>query len=114
MFLAPYTFDSFFDNSFFNNLKTYSGTYRDTDSGLVVSLDLPGMKKDDISVEVESGYLMVSGKRKWGSETRAVERSYRLPEGLEAAKITAKYEDGVLEVTIPKMEEKKPKRILIQ
>ncbi len=95
---------------------------------LVVRADLPGMKKDDVHVDVEDGLLTIRGERREersGSEDGfyRTERSYGefyraipLPEGVDAEKCDARYEDGVLEVTMPmpKREERKGKRIRIR
>lgn len=83
------------------------------DGNLVVRADLPGLTKDDISIEAEDDVLMISGER--SDETRderddfyRSERTYgrffraiQLPEGVDADKIDASFKDGVLEVTIP-------------
>jgi HSP20 family protein len=83
------------------------------DGNLVVRADLPGLTKDDITIEAEDDVLMISGER--SDETRderddfyRSERTYgrffraiQLPEGVDADKIDASFKDGVLEVTIP-------------
>lgn len=83
------------------------------EGNLVVRADLPGLTKDDISIEAEDDVLMISGER--SDETRderddfyRSERTYgrffraiQLPEGVDADKIDASFKDGVLEVTIP-------------
>jgi HSP20 family protein len=80
---------------------------------LVVKADLPGLKKDDVEVSVDDGYLVVKGerreeKKKEEKEYFRSERTYGsfyrrvpLPEGVDANKISAKVHDGVLEVTVP-------------
>ena len=79
---------------------------------LLVRLDLPGMKKDDISVEVHRGILTISGirsavesresDRSWHEERSfgAFRRQIRLPKGADEASVTANYTDGVLEVAL--------------
>jgi HSP20 family protein len=99
--------------------------YEDKDS-FVVKADLPGMKKDDIDVSLEDGSLSISGERK-GEENldhAEVVRSERffgrfqrivaLPTPVNALQIKAHYQDGVLTVTLPKLEEAKPKQIDVQ
>jgi HSP20 family protein len=80
---------------------------------LVVKADLPGLKKGDVDVSVDNGYLVVKGERK--EEKKEEEKEYfrsectygsfyrrvPLPEGVDAGKITAKVHDGILEVTVP-------------
>jgi len=83
------------------------------DHQLVTKIDLPGLKKDDVKVEVDDGYLAISGERKSESEEKKDnvyrrERSfgnfYRavpLPEGVKLEDVKATFRDGVLEVSIP-------------
>jgi HSP20 family protein len=95
---------------------------KSTGDDMVVYAELPGMSKDDISVEVTDGVLTIKGERRAETEKSeegwlirersygAFERSLALPEGVEPDKITADYKDGVLEVHIPKaMAALKPK-----
>ena len=88
--------------------------------------ELPGFRKEDIGVEVADGILTVTAHQKSedksdnktnGSATtqeRRVSRAISLPENLDADKIQAAYENGVLTVTLPKREEVKPKQIAIE
>lgn len=81
---------------------------------MVVYAELPGMDKDDIDIEVTDGVLAIRGERKAESEKSddgwlirersfgSFERALTLPEGVDPDKITADYNDGVLEVHIPK------------
>lgn len=83
------------------------------DNQLVTRVDLPGMKKEDVIVEVEDGFLTLSGERK--KETKEEkdnvyreEREYGsfcrtvpLPKGVKAEDVNARFDNGVLEVTIP-------------
>jgi HSP20 family protein len=89
---------------------------------LVVKADLPGLKKGDVDVSVENGYLVVKGERK--EEKKEEEKEYfrsectygsfyrrlPLPDGVDTGKISAKVHDGILEVTVPlpATSEKKP------
>ena len=85
----------------------------------MVSLALPGMKKDDIKIAIEENKLVVSGERKAEERTETdkfhrVEmsygkfaRSFRLPKNINRDAIDAKFEDGMLNLTLPKMEEEK-------
>jgi HSP20 family protein len=94
----------------------------DKDS-FVVRTELPGLKREDIEVSLHDGVLVISGERKAegtqaGVETLRQERFYgkfqralTLPKPVAADKITAQYKDGVLSVTLPKVEEAKPKQI---
>jgi len=93
---------------------------------IVVKADLPGMKQEEIAVEVSDGVLTIKGERKRESETKEgktyrVERSYgsflrafALPAGVDAAKVNAAYRSGVLEVALPKLAEAKAKQIMVE
>jgi len=88
---------------------------------VVIQLDVPGCKLDDLSAEAVDGQLVVTGERAPGNDaTRRYRserwqgrfvRSFTLPQGVDGANIQADYEDGVLTVMLPKPEEAKPKRI---
>jgi HSP20 family protein len=92
---------------------------------LVLKADLPGLSEDDVNIEVRDNVLTVSGERKSEREHKRngyyrVERAFgrfarsmTLPEGVDADKIEASFDKGVLEVRIPKPEERKPRRISI-
>lgn len=83
------------------------------DDRLVVRADVPGIKPEEIKIEVRGGYLAVSGKHEETEEANdekyvrrerrpgAFSRTIALPDGVEAEKIEAKTHDGVLEVTVP-------------
>ena len=91
----------------------------------VLRADLPGMSEEDIKIELEDGTLTVSGERKAEHETGeegyyrverasgSFSRSLTLPKGVNADGVTAGFDRGVLEVRIPKPEERKPRRIEI-
>jgi HSP20 family protein len=88
-----------------------------------VRTELPGLKREDIEVALHDGALLISGERKVekveeGVEIHRQERYYgkfqralTLATPVAADKITAQYKDGVLTVTLPKIEEAKPKKI---
>ena len=91
----------------------------------LIRAELPGMKREDIKVEVKDGTLVLSGERKFekpadGVEYRHVERvtakfwrSFSLPETVKQDGIEATYKDGILEIRVPKAEEAKPRQIEI-
>src|SRR5436190_15332746 len=97
----------------------------ETDDHLVLRADLPGLDKDDVKIEVTDGVLTISGERKAEQEERtdgfyrverafgAFSRSMSLPEHVDAEKVTANFDKGVLEVRIPKPEEREPHRVQI-
>jgi HSP20 family protein len=97
----------------------------ETQEHFVLRADLPGMREEDVSIELEDSVLTISGERKAEHEDRqegyyrverafgAFSRSLTLPKGVDAGAVTAAFHDGVLEVRIPKPEERKPRRIAI-
>jgi HSP20 family protein len=97
-----------------------------TKDAVVLKFDLPGMKREDVLVEVEGRTLTVSGERKEEKEdthegyysrertTGRFSRSFMLPENVEESKIEAKFEDGVLIVKVPRSAEEKPRKISIK
>ena len=97
----------------------------ETDDHLLLRGDLPGMTEDDIEIEVKDSVLTVSGERKAENEERgegyhrverafgSFSRSLTLPQGVDADKVEANFDKGVLEVRIPKPAEAKPTRVQI-
>ena len=97
----------------------------ETENDLVLTFDLPGLNENDISVELDDNVLTVSGRRErkheeskdryYRFERRFGEfsRSVSLPAGVSEGDIQAGYENGVLEIRVPKPDEQKPKRIQI-
>ena len=94
----------------------------ETENEYVVLVDLPGVKAEDVSIELEHQVLTVSGARVPYStgQTKYSERPYgsfvrtlTLPKGVESDRIVADYQDGVLQVHVPKPAEVKPKKIAI-
>ena len=96
------------------------------DDHFVLKADLPGLSEEDVNIEFENGVLTISGERHEELEQKErgwyrVERSFgsfsrslTLPEGVNADSITASFNKGVLEVQIPKPEERKPRRIAVR
>ncbi|TDT41729.1 HSP20 family molecular chaperone IbpA [Halospina denitrificans] len=89
----------------------------ETDEGYELQLDLPGMKKDDIQVDLTDGLLTVSGERSDEREDErkgyyfsersygSVRRSFRVPNSVKLEDVKAQFSDGVLTLTMPKTEE---------
>jgi len=84
-----------------------------------VRAELPGVNRDDIHVEVVDGYLNLTAARKTPAadgkpeESFSFSRSVALNDAVQADRVSAAYENGVLTVTLPKREESKPKKITI-
>ncbi|HEY4302243.1 MAG TPA: Hsp20/alpha crystallin family protein [Candidatus Didemnitutus sp.] len=84
--------------------------YEDKENAYVRAA-LPGVARDDINVEIANGQLSLSASRKNGEETVKFSRSVALPEGAQADKVNATYENGMLTVTLPKQPEVQPRKI---
>lgn len=92
---------------------------------ILVHAELPGMKLEDLDIQFQDGVLTLRGERKFDSEVsernyHRIERAYgtfvrsfTLPRSVDAAGIQANYENGILEVAIPKREEARPRQIKI-
>lgn len=94
------------------------------DNNILVEAEMPGFKRDEISVTLESGILSITGERKAqdrkGQEHLTerrylkVARSFTLPTSIDESKIDAKLEEGVLKLRLPKTEAVKPHRIAVK
>ena len=135
-------FDDFFDDGFLNafggrnplfgkHAKNMMKTdVRETDSTYEIDVDLPGFKKDEINVNLEDGYLTISAQRneelddkdnegryiRQERATGSCARSFYVGKELEPKDISAKFENGILTLHLPKAEAKKlePKQTLIE
>jgi HSP20 family protein len=124
-------FDTFFANGRSNGADARSRRWvpamdlMETDDALVLKADLPGLERDDVSIEVKDNVLTVAGERKAEHSEKAdgfyrVERAFgsfarslTLPDGIDAEQVAASFDRGVLEVRIPKPAERKPHRVEI-
>lgn len=124
---APTSFSSLIDRFFNDSVVRYGGStpsfvpsvdVLEDEKGYDVQVAVPGMNKGDFKVDLEDNVLTISGERKMKRENRdngvrSVEtqygkfaRSFTLPEDVDSAKINAKYNNGILEIRIPKDEKK--------
>jgi HSP20 family protein len=97
----------------------------ETENDFVLRADLPGLSEEDVNIELEDNVLTVSGQRRSEHEERkegyyrverasgSFSRSLTLPEGVNAEAVQATFDRGVLEVRIPKPEERKPRKVAI-
>ena len=127
-------FDEFFDDDFpmipmrsirnplyGKNAKNLMKTdVRETDNTYELDIDLPGFKKDEVQLDLKDGYLTISAakgldkdpedkKRKYTPQARhagACSRSFFVGEGIEPRDVSAKFEDGILRVSLPKQVKK--------
>jgi HSP20 family protein len=97
----------------------------ETDEDFVLRADLPGLTEKDVHIELEDNVLTISGERKAEHEERkegyyrverssgTFSRSLTLPEGVNPEAVKASFDRGVLEVRVPKPEERKPRKVAI-
>lgn len=113
------------EDSLFQGAWTPAIDVHDSKDNIVVRADLPGMKKDNIEVSIQDGVLVIRGEKKEETERKeknavrterfygSFHRAVSLPTAVDDAKVKASYKNGVLELTLPKKEEAKPKQIKI-
>jgi len=125
-------FDNFFrgdrtpEESTSLSLWTPAVDIEEREDAYSVKVELPGVSKEDVKITLESNTLTIRGDKKQEKEEKGknyhrVERSYgsfqrsfALPSTVKAEKIDASYKDGILEITLPKAEEAKPKQIEVK
>ncbi|MEK2647039.1 Hsp20/alpha crystallin family protein [Bdellovibrio sp. BCCA] len=96
--------------------RTYSPAYEITEGEnyYLISADLPGVKKEDIKIEMNENVLTISGERKRDNKTASFKRSFSVPNTVDFEKIEANHEDGVLSIQLPKAAAMKARTIEIQ
>jgi HSP20 family protein len=119
-------FDRLLGRAYSRNAWVPALDVRETDDNFELTLDLPGIDPDDVSVNYEDGMLTVSGKRDFSEERQGetwhrIERSFgtfarsvRLPRTADAEKIEARFDKGVLTISVPKAETAKPRQIEVR
>ena len=95
----------------------------ENDNEILLHTDMPGVVKDDISVNIDNGKLFLSGLRKLKTKGAAIweefgeveyRRTFSVPQTIDVAKVNAELKDGVLRLHLPKSEAAKPKQIEIK
>ena len=99
----------------------------ETTDEVLCHLEVPGMTADDIDIRVQDNMLVVSGEKKASTEEQKeggfrsierrygrFERSFTLPRSIDTANVTARHENGVLTIVLPKAEASKPRRVEIE
>ena len=126
--------DQFFRNPFFGQQAMNSlfdlGSFFGTTAGVQLATDVfedadnfyarfevPGVKKEDVKLDLNNGLLSVTVEKREktedGEQARSATRSLSVPESVAPDKVSAKLEDGVLTVTLPKQEDRKPRTIQV-
>jgi HSP20 family protein len=95
------------------------------DEALFITAELPGMKKDEIELQIENGVLTIRGEKKEQKEKKTprmhvfertygvFERAFALPQSVDLEKVKAEFENGVLTVTVPKLTHEKGRKLPI-
>ena len=127
----PNLINEFFNDDFFmggrlmENSVVPSANVKENSKGFVIELSAPGFNKKDINIEVDDKMLKIYSEIKNDVENKdetiikrefhynSFERSFQLPENVNAEKIKANYNDGILSIEIPKMEKEEKKKRLI-
>lgn len=98
----------------------------ETDEAVILKAELAGLNKSDVTIEVKDSTLVLRGERKFEKDIKEenyhrIERSYgafsrtfALPQTVDHSKVTATFKDGLLEITIPKIRDARPKQIEIK
>jgi len=115
--------ERFFERPYSHMISAYSASsMKENDKAYLISIDLPGMDKKDISIETSGNRLIISGERKEESENkegskksyRQFNQSFSLPEDANLEAISAASTNGVLKITVPKTGKKASKKIEIK
>lgn len=100
--------------------------YETNDKDVVLKVEVPDMKREDIKVTFENNVLTIEGERKASDEVKneqyhrierrygAFRRSFTMPASVDGARVQAAYQDGILKVTLPQRPEAKPRQIAIE
>jgi HSP20 family protein len=119
------TLNRFFDQPASARPWSPSVDIAENENELTLTADLPGVKMDDLDIKIEEGGLTLSGSRKFENEEKKgnyhrIERAYgsfhrafSLPDTIDADKVQARFDNGVLKVTLPKKEVAKPRSIKV-
>jgi len=93
---------------------------------ITISADLPGFKADEVEVKVDNGVLSIRGERKFEEASEGesyhrverhfgvFERSFSLPSSVDATKVEATFRNGEMTITLPRLEESKPRSIKVE
>lgn len=117
-------FDNFFNDSFtpgfFTATPSIKADIKETDKEIIIEADMPGVKKEDIKLDLRDGILTIGVEQNEQAEEKkenyirkerrygSYSRSFRV-DNVKQENVSAKYNDGVLTVSLPKQEEEKPK-----
>jgi HSP20 family protein len=124
---APTSFSNLIDRFFSDSLaRTGGSSYSfvpkvdilENDTAYEINVAVPGLSKEDFKIDLNDNFLTISGERKFSKEKKEANlhvvetqygnfsRAFSLPENVDASKISAKYNNGILEISVPKDEKK--------
>jgi HSP20 family protein len=118
-------FDNFFEDSDYD-VRTPVVDVKEDEEKYLMEIELPGLTEKDVEVKVENGVLNVSSKKERTEEEKkegyirkerrlfSFSRSFTLPENVHVEKINATFKNGLLDITVPKAPEAKPKMIEVK
>ncbi|MCP3852961.1 MAG: Hsp20/alpha crystallin family protein [Gammaproteobacteria bacterium] len=96
----------------------------ETEDAFAIKAELPGVEKDDVSINIDKGILTIKGEKKTETEDKkrhriecsygSFVRSFTLPQSVKVDEVQAEYNNGILNLNIPKSEEAKPKEIEVK
>ena len=128
---VPTSFSNLVDRFFNDSMVRAGGStfvpkvdVLENEQAFEIHFAVPGLNKEDFNIELKDNYLTVSGERKFSNEKKdknyhsietsygSFSRAFSLPENADASKINAKYDKGILELTIPKDEKKALKQTI--
>lgn len=130
LFRVQEAFERAMDMDYFGGATSRRGVFPpinffEKDEHLIAVAELPGLKKDDIDIEVRKNEFRLSGKReidyggdvsihRWERRPRVFDRTLRLPFDVDSDKVQANYEDGILTVTLPRHPSEAGRKIAIK
>jgi len=115
----------FFSDGLFDREFSPAMDVVENEDGFLVSVDLPGVNREDLDISVADNVLTIKGEKKDSREHKegkffrkeswegSFQRTLALPQGVDTGKIDAKMRDGVLALSLPKREEAKPRQIAV-
>ena len=130
---SPASLDRFFDSPFFRSVDDSTASQGwnpavevfESEGALNFSVEVPGLDKDDLKIDVQNGHLTISGEKKVESEDGKeyfrkerfygkFTRTFRLADLVDTENVKANLTNGVLRISIPRKEEAKPKQIEVK
>lgn len=105
-----------FQSRSLGNEQAGVGEIKETDTAYLLSVDMPGVRKEDLNIQVDNGLVTIEATRKTlfengGGETRRISRSITVPQSIKRDEVQAQMQDGILYLALPKSSENQSKKI---